>query len=214
VALYNLASVANEIHRYLGYLPKFTTAILYEAANKAQEEVLKSTRHITGFWRVDTMTGDDGKFLMEYVFSMNVLEVLGATVDGVPMKGPISIDEWDNTEAEESIRTGRPYRYMILNGDGDTKSISVFPRPDKVYTIQCPCVLVPTEMTSATDVPAVPRHSKHSMVLWGAHWCAASDLDPQMELRAKFLLDLYERQLAKDKAALKVNEVIKTKRRR
>lgn len=213
--MFTLGDLTTNVFSSLEQNPRYTSDLITIAANRAVGEIAKFVRYKDEIWQTMTQVGDDGLFLYEYdMAGVNssepgdwggILEVKDVLCQNVPLL-PITMSEFFHTQPDTQTVSTSPRHYAVRAN----RYLVISPRPSQVYSLKALIDRMPAKMTAAENVVECPDALQESVELY-MKYHLLKDV-PGEETRAAGYLNLYEKQIKRDKETMYLNRVFKPKR--
>lgn len=194
----------------------YTDPLLGLAVNKAIRDLYLFARVNTTILDATTFilgVGDfSGQAAAEYPLLPNTLWVQGVNLDGIPLGGPLSEDEMQNTGMEQvdQVASLGTRSYYVRTEEDGSKTLELFPRPKVGQKLRAFGGIAPDYLTDNAQVPVIGEVYGDPIEFY-AVWYLIKGQEGMTEKASEFFAD-YMTARNKAKLGLRLDRTFKTRR--
>lgn len=212
---WDLEGILEELTFKVQGQPRYTTALKTLAANRAIDWVVlfASENYDVYSTPIPTDPANSSQYAMEIPLPTDllVLETVswsrGTGQDGWPLR-PLTLQEFVQTRAEFSTRTGPPFVGYFVRGN---RFINIWPRPGTPVNLQIYYLKKPADLAALTDIPVLERAYSPAIISYALYWMKRGQ--PGEDVSANTHLADALRERAEAKYNLQQNQVHKITRK-
>lgn len=173
---WNFGGLKARVSKRVRNLPIFDDLMLGLAVNKGYVELFKHAKINTSIMEADTFILPDGdyagQYALEYPLPAKTYKVATVNLDGFQLDGPKADHEINATGLERGnpVPQGDPREFAVRTEVDGSKTLIIWPRPNRKQKLVTFGVILPDYMVNDTDVPAMDETYGDPIEEYAAWW--------------------------------------------